>query len=630
MTTLSYQTIDPNRAPSADAPDPRARAALRLLPSQTQRSVIGAILATLIAAGYLAFILQYWVPAHPGVDQNGYLAGGRLLSQTGSTGFIPDHATGFVGAMWVRVPETGMNYPKYPNGLPLLYAISFWVFGSAGATWAFLVSPISAAAAILGMYFLSRKFAGVFASVCAMLLLGFGQVTLTLANNPNSHASCLACVVWGAYLLICFWQSASIWQGVLGGFLLGYATTIRYSEGLLGLLIAVAFLSMIRWRTWRSYLRAAWPLLGWLIPVVYLVTFNLLAMGTPTGYDSTNESKPGSAFTIEHINSNWEKLARQVHDTGLFFIAPLGVLGMALAFASSSRKALLLWAWMLPGILVYMSYYWAPERGVSYLRFFLTLLPPLLVGVAVVFQAVLTNSRGRLAIAAPIGCAVVTALSCGIGLFRAIHGLEDGQETPLGLETQQRVNSNLSELGKIVTRVAPQESVIFASANDLNYLQFIGDYRLYARDYYTAPFIDRLRRMEQTTDPDSDPVTQQGERRRWLLGALEGRDEKQLVDMQLEIIEKSITSGRRVFLVMNKPMSDAFSKRVIAKKNTLGQKVLASYRDMPRHTPPLEDKTQPRPGGAMGVGALRAGANRTRDIQQTWQVVEIVRKVPTR
>ena len=56
------------------------------------------------------------------------------------------------------VPEQGDGfYPKYPFGLPLLYAAVIKVFGWArGSVLAFAVSPTCAVLAIAGMFFLAR------------------------------------------------------------------------------------------------------------------------------------------------------------------------------------------------------------------------------------------------------------------------------------------------------------------------------------------------------------------------------------------------------------------------------------------------------------------------------------------
>ena len=151
----------------------------------------------------------------------------------------------------------GDYYPKYPLGLPLLYACIFWIFGATkAATLAFLVSPVCSILAVAGMFFLGRVMAGSFAGLMAAILLGTSELTIELSNNPNSHASCLAFIVWGIYLLVKWWQGKGSWAGsllgIVGGFLIGYAGLIRYSEGLLVLPIAVACFSRVSGRQWKD------------------------------------------------------------------------------------------------------------------------------------------------------------------------------------------------------------------------------------------------------------------------------------------------------------------------------------------------------------------------------------------
>src|SRR5256714_13525664 len=135
-----------------------------------------------------------------------------------------------------------------------------------------------------------RLAAGSFAGILGMILLATCPVTLVLANNPNSHAAALAFVTWGMLFLIWWWKRGGWWRGAIAGFLLGYAVAIRYTEGLLLLPLCVAAVLTIRWSDPKSYLRAAVPILFWLVPVVALVCFNKAAMGSWTGYDTTNES----------------------------------------------------------------------------------------------------------------------------------------------------------------------------------------------------------------------------------------------------------------------------------------------------------------------------------------------------
>ncbi|MBV8782059.1 MAG: glycosyltransferase family 39 protein, partial [Phycisphaerae bacterium] len=270
--------------------------------------------AVIVCAMYGYVLARLWVPADGGVDQNAYLVGGRMIAQHFSTRLDMPNPYAFIGGMFDKSAKGDFFYPKYPFGLPLLYAMCIWIFGaSKGVVAAFAVSPICAVLAVLGTYCLARLAAGSFAAVCAAILLATSQVTLLLANNPNSHASCLAFIVWGMYALVKWWQTGKMWVGILGGFLLGYAALIRYSEGLLVLPIAVACASRVRWSDWRSWLRCAAPGLAWALPILLLLIYNKCTLGDWTGYDANNESEFGSAFTWVKFQATWEEMLRTLH-----------------------------------------------------------------------------------------------------------------------------------------------------------------------------------------------------------------------------------------------------------------------------------------------------------------------------
>src|SRR5439155_6923576 len=153
-----------------------------------------------------------------------------------------------------------------------------------------------------------------------------------------------------------------------------------YTEGLLLIPLVIVALLTVRWKNPRTYLSAAAPLLAWLVPVAILVLFNKFAMGSWTGYDTTNES---TGFSVKNFQSKWQFMLGQLNGTGLFFLMPIGIFGLALMYRWSWRMALLMTAWFLPGVVLYTSYYWGNELpGLAYLRFFLTLFPPLIFAAA--------------------------------------------------------------------------------------------------------------------------------------------------------------------------------------------------------------------------------------------------------
>jgi 4-amino-4-deoxy-L-arabinose transferase-like glycosyltransferase len=467
-------------------------------------------------------VFRLYAPADAGVDQNAYLLGGRLIAQHHTTRYVlptlPNYDTAklgpnpggyaFTGGMMVRMPN-GDYFPKYPAGLPLLYACFFWIFGNdKGPVYAFIVSPACAVAAVLGTFFLARAVAGSFAAVLAAIVLGTSQVMLSLADNPNSHASCTACIIWGMFLLVRWWQTGSIWQGIASGFLIGYAFTIRYTEGLLVIPIAIACLTRIRWGHWvpwllasavgaagvafmlqigqytgtdwadvhgihhwigpgktlraaesivadlyavaalvfvavmtgrglhrawlTSFLRNVLPGLAWCVPVVVLLVYNARNMGHAAGYDTTHESELGVAFQWKFVVQNWEMVVRTFDDLELFLVIPFALAGLALVFRRSWRVGVLLLSWLVPGVLLYTSYYWSMDFDVAYARFYLTFLPALCVAAAVTFHdGVLAgrvggagdHARGVRGWSPPVqvsaALAIIAAFTCAMQLWRS-------------------------------------------------------------------------------------------------------------------------------------------------------------------------------------------------------------------
>lgn len=390
MSSLTAPLLSYAPAASSPATEPaRAVSHVPDLPLESRSKRYGFVtVAILITLAYALAVFAYWTPLHGGVDQNGYLVGGKMFARTLSMKQAPTkldqpdqfdpHA--FIGNMWVSATSNTQHfYPKYPLGLPLIYAICLWIGGSTyGVALAHAVSPVTMTLAVLGVFYLVRQFAGSFAGVLALLMFATSPLTSYLVNNPNSHASTVFCVVWGMLCVLHWWRVGGKRWALAGGFLVGYAATIRYSEGALLLPLAWAALMALlpKWRSWKQWIESSLLLVGWSIPVALLLTYNLLEMGTLTGYDTTNES---TAFALTYFCDNWETIIRQLSVNGLFLIFPIAIAGLIAMFWWNWRIAMFLWLWVGPCLTVYTCYYWAPD-SVGYLRFVLTILPPMLVG----------------------------------------------------------------------------------------------------------------------------------------------------------------------------------------------------------------------------------------------------------
>jgi hypothetical protein len=321
------------------------------------RVAFGIVLAALLV-GFWTFAQQFRAAAHGGADQNGYLVGGRLLAAHFSSGFKPDDPYAFVGRMWIAAPD-GRYFPKYPAGLPVIVAI---VYRLAGPSAAYFISPVAMTLALAAVFLIVRLVAGSFGGVLAVVIVATSPVTLGLTNNPNSHAAALCCVSWGFYLLLRWWQRRGSWRAALAGLLLGCAATIRYGEALVLLPVLLVALFNVRLRERGSWLEAAALLGGWVLPIMLLLVSNRLTLGAWTGYDATGES---TGFDRQYLAQNWDGVIRQLAGAGLFLTLPLGVLGLVQLFARNWRVATVLWAWVLPGVLLYGAYYWAPARTTS-------------------------------------------------------------------------------------------------------------------------------------------------------------------------------------------------------------------------------------------------------------------------
>jgi hypothetical protein len=542
------------------------------------------LVALAIIAAYAFVNYRFFAAADEGVDQNAYLVGGRLLAEHFSLKYTLPNPYAYTGGMFVRMtpvdshgnPVPGGDYfPKYPFGLPLLYACFIWAFKVAGMLpilkhhvdpaqgvyWAFIVSPVSAVLGVAGVFYLARLVAGSFAGVLAAILLASSQLMMMLSENPNSHASCMAFIVWGFFLCLRWMQTGSLWRGILGGLLVGYAATIRYNEGVLFIPMCLIVLSRWPWnqlKSWRSltavialligagliylqvqnahaavagteprwtggassmvitaymilllygismvtlsilrlefedwmmYLRSLTPGLAWAVPVGVLMAVNYHTMGSFAGYDTTHESEFGVGFQWKFFWENWEKVVRSFYDMGLFFVVPFAVAGLVMVFRRSVRIGLILIAWLVPGVMLYMSYYWSMDFADAYARFFLTYLPVLLVGAAVCFtdgillggKETVRSSRVILTLAT----GVVVAIAAGVSMYRTVHGLRDGQQSakiPLH-EFRQRLA--LAQTGQMLLANVPEKSVLFTQdtggiATPANYIQFLRNWELYS------------------------------------------------------------------------------------------------------------------------------------------------------
>ncbi len=594
--------------------------------------------ALAIAIGYGFFLLSFFAPAlgRPGIDENAYVMAGRNILEHGSAGYRPADDFQFVGGMWVRtedrvvpppswVPtflrasltahtEAGWYYAKYPSGVGFLNAVVMWANGGAhslvAAERALMLAPVCTALAVLGMFYLGRAVTGSsFLSIMGMIVLACGQTTLDFSIIAGSHGPALCFVVWGMLFLLRWWQTGRTMSGILAGLLLGYAVTLRYTEALLlfplypltqvladtslstshpwvwKLLSAlhvlpigplgIAAISMLRWRRLSSYLRVALPLIAWAIPVGALVAFNWFTLGCATGYDTTHES---SAFTTAEFLEKWRFTLHEVTLFGAFLIAPLGLVGLGVMFRQSWRLGWLVGMWFFPGALLYVAYYWGQDvPGTAYLRFYLTLFPPLILGALwLISSAARGASARRGSLAAPLAIGAVVAVTASVSLGNSIPDLE----------RQHRGNLNLATSAENLSRYAKFDGHPMVIADEGIFPQFTqyGQFVLGGDWYCVDAFEPRqgggfgvFGVMQGKKDDPNAPLLFQKARMEHADAIRKGKSLKDLAAELHRLIGQALDANRPVYVLLNPAQDPLFKSRYITGKYELTK--LAKWRE---------------------------------------------------
>ena len=492
------------------------------------------------------------------MDQNGYLVGAKQIAQTGSLALRPRRPGGgeidplqFIGQMWVGFDlgtDAERYYPKYPAGLPLIYAAALKVGGvSHGVPLVYLVSPIAMTLSLIGVHLLARLFLGSIPAVSITLLVAASPVSLSLVNNPNSHAVTLLLVTWGMYLLVRWWLGGALVWALFSGLLLGAAVSIRYSEGLLVLPMALVALFRLERQHWRhrpTLMGTVALFAGWSIPVGLLFTHNLIAMGTLTGYGPTNES---TGFGMQYFVQNWDTMLRLMYQTGMTLVFPMAIGGLAAGFVWNWRVASLLAVWVVPCVLLYTAYYWAPENlNIGYTRFFLTIFPAmgicafgLLLWPVSHLSSADDATKRRLNAGAVCALTIITAISVPLGIANILQSLKADHATRQNLEARTKA---------ILREVPPHSVLICEDAQLAHHLQFVADYYLYTPGFFARPLLDQLVKRDPTEPTGLDPS-----RVGYLASLLQDYDQAGLDKLRDDVIAEALEGGHRVFAFSQLP-----------------------------------------------------------------------------
>jgi hypothetical protein len=519
--------------------------------------------------------------------------------------------------------ESGRVYAKYPPGYPLLGAVAFLMGGSGAVYW---VNPICTVIACACSFFLFREMLGDFASVLAVLWLSWNPLVLTYANDANSHASTLLCIVVGMWGTIRWLKHDKLWNGVLGGVCLGYAATIRYSEGLL--VVPVLFAVGVRMLAARPVARSRVKrsmtvLLAWAVPVALLACFCWCAFGAPwrTGYAYCGEE---SGFGWKYVlgdaaqkrPGNWETLLVQMNWMGLFMLWPVGMVGLIAMVGERWREGGFIALWVVPLIALYLGYYWAPagETSLGYLRFFVPVVPAFILSALWLMErGVRSARRGGV-----VAMGVVTALGVSVNLWNTLPSLE------ASLAGRQAL---AQAAGFLRSRVPRGSSVFLADEGLSNCLDAAGGYNLYNLGLFENSSFTNFDRImdDPATADEPDPRQRSRMALYWhLLGAqsrggdLIPKSNGELKEAQDELLTEIGHSGARVFVLLKTGQNrDLLPEDSKWRSNLLGSEVF--YPGVQIAARPVGGPIQAGKGG--GGGARSLGA-------VTWTLYEVLPQGP--
>jgi hypothetical protein len=449
-------------------------------------------------------------------------------------------------------------------------------------------------------------------------------------------------------LLLRWWQTGSAWRGIVGGLLLGAAATIRYNEAALvfpvfaldrflshtkwfpatephgGPLhwlwilvkcvrflpigpIAIAAVCALRWRRLRSYVHVALPLIAWTIPVSAMLLFNFKTLGAMSGYDLTHESE---GFSPNDFLDKWQFTVAQLLRFGLFLTFPLGIVGLVAMFRRSARTACYFLLWFLPGALLYVAYYWGNHTpGVAFMRFYLTLFPPMIAAAMwFIYSAGPAKAdRARGSIAIPMAAGILTASIAGVGAMICMPDLN----------IEQRHNLNIAytaeQFSHALHRTNPKAAkpIVFCDEGMLPHLLQFMQFRTDGEWYPVNAFDEGplgVFGLMVVAQPNADkkdgtplPVLIQQSRIDAAKKLDQGMTDAQRLAAERDLIKSAMTGGRPVYAILTPWQVSYWKKRATA--DNLEAKEITWWKE-PCNIPNDENNGPLAPNGWGGDGAL--------------------------
>lgn len=504
--------------------------------------LLGILLSSVIC-GYAYVEIVNFTPAYREVDCEGYLILAKRMSHGGPLALKDDDIFYYQNHVWVE-NEKGEVSPKFAPGYPAVMAVFYKIGGDVAMFW---VSPLCGALTLIGAFLLFRLWMSSFTAVFATACLAANRMFIFYTGYLLTHSLDICAVTWGMYFLF-KWRREGKWVYALGcGLVLGFACTVRFTEVLLAIVVAIAIVSRmfpylreaIKYRMQISHgepSNAVNPGFHPLISIGILIAayaffpclqiiYNKEMFGnfSTTGYYYSNEQY---AYTWTQLVKSLPEIWSGMSKDGLFLTFEVGLVAM-LVFGPWS-EGLMRILWVLPLIILHASYYWA-GGGMAYIRFFICLFPAFIGSAfAVVDKVPLTASRRYFA---------VIVFAAMVISFKVDH-LKTGNSRLFSSPASKAV----AECAGMLSKSLKPDAVIFSEWNCGSYLGTLCEFRYYNLDVFTSQYGSK--------SGWTIGVRQQQKRLSRLQDFYRTHNETELLAMKKKKIEDFMSGGRQVAFLM--------------------------------------------------------------------------------
>ncbi len=434
-----------------------------------EHSAMGWMSVLIVVALFAVLIAAHFAPAITEPDDNGYFAQATRWVRGGTTWFRSASDAEYIGMHWLlddkgtAAPADDIYVSRYPPGLPALIAVAYMAGGYKAAM---LVNPLLAIGSLVGFYFMARRLIPVGWALTGVVLLATNPTFIAHTLAGDAHMAVTFCLVWGTGLLLLWSKYDKLWQIFLAGLVLGCVPSIRYPDSLIALGVGAFVLGY--WKSKKNFpLHLGTAIAGALIPIVPLLVRNQLVLGGfwKTGYALTNEQ---TGFSFAYFKQHAIQYIQIIQGDGLGIVFALGLIGIAWMLCVRGTRALgaMLALFVVPMLLLYMAYYWAPGGNSAATMRFLLPTFPIYILAGMWMLATATKPAPR---------AVLVALPIVLVSFQLLWGTGDALQSLNRMAFSKRALTTITE---DLRAIAKRDDVVVTSGAVLQHADFVREWKL--------------------------------------------------------------------------------------------------------------------------------------------------------